>query len=476
MPNEKEQGFVVPEGQVIQASGLLSLLMPQNSGVGVLVKGLDGRYQLANKAMGMLSGKNPDAIIGRTDRDFFPPAVAEQLQRSDEQIKNGAAAAREEFNVAINGQRTRWLSLKFPLLGPEGRVQSIGTVMIEMSRQELVAEMRQTLEKLQQTNQELQVSLVELDRLAGTDKLTGAWNRRRLEEAVNSEMDRLKRYDHPLCLLVLDIDLFKHVNDHYGHGVGDQLLLELAAQIRPALRAADSLTRWGGEEFVVLCPDTTLSTATVLAERLRKKIAGMNFPVAQKITISIGVAECMPGETWEQWFHRADAALFRAKALNRNQVQVAPEIPARTGVAETVPANFVRLVWHRAFECGHEVIDREHKALFQDSNELLAAILSGRPANETSAIADTLVRDVVQHFQDEESIIAAAGYPGAAKHAALHRNLVNRADALVGQFRAGKANVGELFQFLASDVIAKHMLGADRDFFSYLEKQRQAAA
>jgi hemerythrin-like metal-binding protein len=184
--------------------------------------------------------------------------------------------------------------------------------------------------------------------------------------------------------------------------------------------------------------------------------------------VSIGVAECMHGEPWEQWFKRADDALYQAKAFGRNQVQFAPETPQRAGIGENVAASFVQLSWHSAYECGNTVIDSEHRGLFDDANNLLAAILSGRPADEVGAVIDTLIRDVLQHFQDEESIFTAAGFPGAAEHAAIHRQLVDKAVILVGRFHAGTLTIGELFQYLAHDVVAKHMLGADREFFPYL--------
>jgi len=336
---------------------------------------------------------------------------------------------------------------------------------------ELAADLRRSLDLLRQENGELQVALAELDRLASTDKLTGAWNRRSLEEAVENEMDRLRRYDHPLCVLILDIDFFKRVNDRFGHAAGDQLLIDVAEQIRSTLRATDSLARWGGEEFAVLCPNTTLATAAILAERLRKRIASTRFPAAEEITVSIGVAECLPGETWAPWFHRADAALYRAKALGRNRVQVAAEMPMRAAPAETVSANFVQLVWHKAYASGDEVVDREHKKLFRDANDLLAAVLSGRPADEIDAAANALLGDMAQHFQDEESIIAAAGYPDAAKHATIHRTLADDAGALIERFRCGKADAGEMFQFLAHDMVAMHLLNADRGFFPYLENR-----
>ena len=329
-------------------------------------------------------------------------------------------------------------------------------------------EIGQVLGELATMQDKLKAVIGELDHLASTDKLTGSWNRRRLEEAAKSEMDRLKRYDHPLCLMVFDIDFFKKINDCYGHNAGDQVLAELAATIRTSLRTSDSLTRWGGEEFVVLCPNTTLSTASLLAERLRNKIAGVSFPEVEQVTVSVGVAECVSGKSWEQWFKRADEALYRAKTGGRNQVQIAPEAKEHAGSGENVAANFVQLVWRESYECGNEVIDREHRGLFDDTNELLAAMLSGRPADEVTTFVDNLARDVIENFKDEEAILAAAGYPGVSGHAAMHRELVNGVVALVGRFHAGTLGLGELFAFLAHDVVAKHLLGADREFFSYM--------
>lgn len=315
--------YTFAKEHVIRASGLLSLLMPQTSGVGIGVKGLDGRYELSNLAMEALLGKTSAQIIGRTDADLFPADVAAQLQRSDQKISDGAGAASDELEFSIDGIPMQCLWLKFPVLGADGAILFIGAVMLDIARQENYVEMRQSLEQLQQTNQELEKILVELDCLASTDQLTGAWNRRRLEEALVSEMDRCKRYNHPLSLLIIDVDLFKTINDRHGEQAGDQVLVELAAVIQPSLRAADSLTRWDGDEFVVLCPNTPLATVTILAERLRERIASVVFSDVKSITASIGVAECQAAETREQWFERADAALYQAKACGRNQIQVA---------------------------------------------------------------------------------------------------------------------------------------------------------
>ncbi len=325
--------------------------------------------------------------------------------------------------------------------------------------------------RLERANQGLQTALGELDRLAGTDTLTGAWNRRRLEEAVRGEMDRLARYSHPLSLLVIDVDFFKTINDRHGHGTGDRVLVELASLLEATLRPSDSLARWGGEEFVVLCPNATLATATLLAERLRHGVAEMKFAGVGRITASIGIAECLPGETWEHWFHRADAALYLAKSSGRNQVRAAPETPARESIGEKVAARFLRLVWHGIYESGHATIDHEHQALFDQANSLLAVMLAECPPAEVSAMVDAFIREIALHFSNEEAIIAMAGYPDAGAHAKVHRELLAEAVGLADLFRAGALEVDQLFHFLAHDVVAKHLLGADREFFAYVNVQ-----
>ena len=182
-------------------------------------------------------------------------------------------------------------------------------------------EIGQVLSGLAAMQGKLKIMITALDQLARTDELTGAWNRRRFEESVETEMDRLRRYGQRLSLMILDVDHFKKINDLYGHSIGDQVLIDLSNTIRVSLRASDSLTRWGGEEFVILCPNTTAEIVSKLAERLRKEIASIKFQKVGSITLSFGVAECGAEETWEQWLHRADEALYLAKSSGRDQVK-----------------------------------------------------------------------------------------------------------------------------------------------------------
>lgn len=467
--NENELTHAIAREHVNLASGLLSLMVPQSAGAGVGLKGLDGRYRIANLALEALAGQPAGALTGKTDSELFAPDVAALLHQGDQDIATGAASASSELDFTVNGDPVHCQCLKFPVAGPDGTLLMIGTVLVNVAGQEAVEGMLQSLERLQQTHRELHKTLASIDRLARMDKLTGAWNRRRLEEAVVNEMDRLKRYDHPLSLLVLNIDGFKDLNAERGTAAGDQLLAELATVVQASLRATDALARWSDDQFVVLCPNTTQSTAAVLAERLREKVAGTPFTPVNAATVSIGVAECSTGETWDEWFKRADTALFHARVSGRNQVQRAPEAPRRAGVGESVAANFVQLSWHAAYECGNAVIDDQHKALFGDANDLLAAILSGRPADEVATLIEALITHVGRHFEDEEAIINATGFPGAQGHAAIHRTLVERAAEVANRFHDGTLGVGEVFQFLAHDVVARHMLGADREFFPFVK-------
>lgn len=171
----------------------------------------------------------------------------------------------------------------------------------------------------------------ELAEQAHTDPLTGALNRRAMEEAALRETARSIRHGHPLCMIVVDVDHFKQLNDAHGHAAGDCALQALVRQARTILRGNDLLARTGGEEFTVLLPDTTSSAGVVTAERLRQVVEALEVPFEGRrlrLTISAGVAEFDPSQgTWESMMRRADAAMYDAKEHGRNAVS--PPAPKR---------------------------------------------------------------------------------------------------------------------------------------------------
>jgi diguanylate cyclase (GGDEF)-like protein len=168
---------------------------------------------------------------------------------------------------------------------------------------------------------------VELRILATTDPLTGVYNRRRLLELGEYECLREIRNRRGLCLLALDIDHFKRVNDTYGHGVGDETLVRFVQSCSASLRAMDTLGRSGGEEFAVLLPETVLADACEVAERMRAAVEQCVMNAALdpfQVTVSIGAAQLREGERFEALMARADLQLYGAKDAGRNQVRAAP--------------------------------------------------------------------------------------------------------------------------------------------------------
>lgn len=155
----------------------------------------------------------------------------------------------------------------------------------------------------------------------GTDKLTGLFNRQKLDVKLEMEFLRARRSGAPLSVIILDLDHFKNVNDTWGHQVGDQVLVCTAQLLTARLRQTDCAGRWGGEEFMVICPDTDLEGARALAETLRQAITAQTFPTAGHQTASFGVACCTVGDQVKTLVSRADQALYEAKHLGRNRVE-----------------------------------------------------------------------------------------------------------------------------------------------------------
>jgi two-component system cell cycle response regulator len=161
--------------------------------------------------------------------------------------------------------------------------------------------------------------------MAITDALTGLYNRRYMESHVGTLVEQAASRGKPLTILVLDIDYFKSINDTHGHDAGDDVLREFALRIRKSIRGIDLACRYGGEEFVVVMPETDMSVATIVAERLRRRIAGEPFPIQQathaiEVTISVGIAALGAGDNAASILKRADQALYRAKRDGRNRV------------------------------------------------------------------------------------------------------------------------------------------------------------
>lgn len=362
--------------------------------------------------------------------------------------------------------------------GPEGRIYFEGRVQplgFQIGGEDVVLWVASNI-----TNRFLLEE--QLRALSETDTLTGLWNRRHFQKMVDTEKERARRYGSSISLLIFDIDFFKVINDTYGHNAGDAVLSEVAKVVRESTRESDVVTRWGGEEFTILMPHAPLEASADVAEKIRRKVESHAFPHGYKVTISLGVAEWdLETESFETLLSRADEALYQAKSGGRNRSVVSyPEVPMSAGKPMVS-----RLLWRSRYECGNEVIDRQHQALFEGTQSLLATTagmhLEGSERWTVSDVLpqiDRLMSEAVAHFDDEERILHRISWPGLVGHQAEHSRLKNQAQTLRHQLQnsSSKELASELVKFLAVDIVANHMLRLDRQFFPVVRDASSVAS
>ncbi|MBF0306030.1 MAG: diguanylate cyclase [Alphaproteobacteria bacterium] len=265
-------------------------------GDALLIIDHNGRVVAANPAAERMFLIPATGLVGAALRRLIPDGVAP----SDGHCGEGFTSERE----AMRGDGER-----FPAEVTVASFSAAGEPLLVATIRDITA--RKALER-------------ELHRLARTDPLTGALNRRSLFEIADAEVSRARRHRHPMCIVAADIDCFKFINDRHGHGVGDEALRLFVGAAHATLRASDALGRLGGEEFAVLLPETPLAGAVEVAEKLRHAVAAIRVPSgagAFGFTTSLGVAQWLPGEaSIEPALARADEALYQAKRDGRDRV------------------------------------------------------------------------------------------------------------------------------------------------------------
>ncbi|WP_419765897.1 MAG: GGDEF domain-containing protein [Arcobacter sp.] len=175
---------------------------------------------------------------------------------------------------------------------------------------------------VKERTKELEISNKKLEKLASTDGLTKLLNRTKLNDSLETEIKRASRFKHIFGVIILDIDYFKSTNDTHGHNVGDKVLEEFASILKTKTRVTDIVGRWGGEEFVIICPQTNIEGIKKLAEELRYAIESNSFSIIGQKTASFGITLYCEGDTIKSLISRADKALYKAKEEGRNKVVV----------------------------------------------------------------------------------------------------------------------------------------------------------
>lgn len=302
------------------------LAVTQNIDVGIVVLDRDYQVLVWNTFMENRSGVVPYEAIGKTFFELFPEVNRQWFSKKvDNVVTLGTPAftiweqrpylVRFKSYQPITGQEAFMYqnTTMFPLRSTNGEISQICLVIYDVT-------------DVATNSHQLQAANAELQQLSSIDRLTGLNNRGHWEDAIKLEYARHARYGSQASLVMFDIDHFKHINDTYGHQVGDKVLRAIAELVRGLIRTVDIAGRYGGEEFAVLLPDTDRQGAALFAERLRKAVeADEVIHEGQPIrcTISLGVSDL--GSTvseYKQMIEQADQAMYVSKKTGRNKVTV----------------------------------------------------------------------------------------------------------------------------------------------------------
>lgn len=291
----------------------------------------DGRITYVSPSVEQVRGYTPqEAMQQSLEQILCPASIAINLAYFNQMLADVAAGRqpqtfRGQMEYLCKDGSSYWCDvMATPILAEDGSLLELLGVSRDISEHKRFEnELKQAKAATEALNRALAAANEQLSRMASTDRLTGLWNRRHFEEAVTHEMIKADRYQHPLSMLIFDIDHFKAVNDRYGHLAGDRVLVELSQIARQQTRDSDLLARWGGEEFVILMPETGPNDATTVAEKIRTTFASHRFPDLGTVTASFGIAAFRFSESLDRWISRADGALYEAKQAGRNRVQLA---------------------------------------------------------------------------------------------------------------------------------------------------------
>ena len=267
-----------------------------------------------------MTGYEAEELVGRKMPDFL-------VEESRNYVLDQAI---QHVNKRINGDAEEIGILDVQFICKNGLV-----ICIEVSAKPMFEEgkfigyigtTRDITEKKEYESQlknyihELKIMNAKLEKMATVDTLTGAYNRRKFDDDLNSIIENREKHGNGFSLIFLDIDRFKTINDCFGHKTGDRVLQDISRLIMENIRVTDGLFRWGGEEFILILAEADLESAKNVAEKIRNIIQYHDFGIGQKLTISLGVGEYKPGENIDQIIVRVDNALLKAKSKGRNRV------------------------------------------------------------------------------------------------------------------------------------------------------------
>jgi diguanylate cyclase (GGDEF)-like protein/PAS domain S-box-containing protein len=310
---ERTEELQMQREQLEEALLTRNLLL--NNALVVIALVRNRRFVWISNHVSEVVGYAPEECIGRsTVFVYYYPEDYQRLWREAASVLRGGGTYRGDYCYRRKDGTPLWCTLSARALDPGDLEKGILFVVVDINSRKLM-------------ENDLREAKAHLEVLSTTDQLTGLSNRRRLADILECEINRARRYNQPFSIIMLDLDHFKRVNDTFGHDVGDYVLRTVARILAKNLRSTDVAGRWGGEEFMIICPATNLESAMVLAELIRLRIEDHDYAMPGKVTASMGVAAYSADTDPDTLVKLADEALYAAKAAGRNCVQAAGSAP-----------------------------------------------------------------------------------------------------------------------------------------------------
>ncbi len=284
----------------------------------ILATDTKGTITYISDAFCKLSGYTKEELLGQNPRilknkdDTFPLSFYKKLWKT---ITNDKTWKGELHNLRKDGNNLWLESVITPLYDKDEKIIGFESISHDVSIKKVLAEFNKKLKM------EVEEKTQALQKLAHTDALTGAYNRIKIDTLLIKNKEYFQEHSENFALIMIDIDYFKNVNDTHGHLIGDEVLKSVVTITQESIRSSDILGRWGGEEFMVICPHTDKEAAYFVAETIRKHIESYSFQRVKNLTISAGVSDIGESITIQKLIDNADTALYRAKKHGRNRVE-----------------------------------------------------------------------------------------------------------------------------------------------------------
>ena len=318
----RQKEFINLNDKVIDSEKLYKSIFDASPDA-IVMFDINYRILIASKSANEVLGFEGDCLVGENILQFFVDKESKRIEKNIRRVFNENNIGTTNYRGKKNNNSTIYEVNSRAIKDENGNSINLVSIIRDVTQKVILEEVLEAREKqYKELAKELELKNISLSERVSIDNLTGIKNRYYFDERIKEEVDLAKRQKASFSLLLFDLDHFKLVNDNFGHDVGDKVLKRVTDAVSKIIRSYDIFARWGGEEFVVLMPNTTEAEAVPAAEKIRKTVEDIIHPDIEKITISIGIAIWEVDDDVDQIFVKADKALYTAKNQGRNRVIV----------------------------------------------------------------------------------------------------------------------------------------------------------